>query len=452
MPTTAKCPQCRRIIDGDPQSKRAWCKRCQVAAIPLEDEDTGHVTASEPRRRSALPNQAGESRPRRPRREEDDDEPDEPRGASPWLFVGLAVGAVVVIGSALLALVLVLRSRPDAPVAAVPVADVAPAPQPGEPPPVAPVLDIQEDRTLPFEANTLAFDPRRAHLYIAVPAKAPADANTIVAVDPAKGEKIWSVNVGSDPAVLALSDDSRALWVGLRGAGAIQRVDLGARTAGPLLHLVRDDARREAPRPTFAEQMIVLPGSIDSVVISTQRPGFSPRHDGVAIFDNGMRRPRKTQGHTGSNRIVLVERNLLYGYNNETTEFGLRKLLVSPDGIAEERPVLQEVIDGFGVDIVFGAGRIFSTRGHVVDPATGKRVGMIPVQGSVAVDAAGKTVFYLDPEKKAITSFNAETLAPIGTRQVEADANPRGLTALGDSGLAYFSENRVYVVSMKGLR
>jgi hypothetical protein len=448
MPTTAKCPECRRIIDVDPETKRAWCKRCQTAANPIDDKDAEpHVAAGAPRRRLSEPSQAGDSRPRRTRREEYDDEPDEPRGASPWLFVGLAVGAVVVIGSALLALVLVLRSRPDAPVAAVPAAEAPPAPQPGEPPPVAPVLDIQEDRTLPFAANALAFDPRRAHLYIAVSAKAPADANTIVAVDPVKGERVWSVNVGSDPAVLALSDDSRALWVGLRGAGVIQRVDLGARAAGPFLHLGQGSFG-----PTFPEQMVVLPGMTDSLVISLQRPGFSPRHDGVAIFDNGTRRLRKTGDHTGSNRIVLVERNLLYGYNNETTEFGLRKLLVGPDGITEERPVLQEVIGGFGVDIVFGAGRIFSTRGHVVDAATGKRVGMIPAQGSVAVDAAGKTVFYLDPEKKAIESFNTVTLAPVGTRKVEADANLRGLTALGDSGLAYFSETRVYVVSTKGLR
>ena len=110
---------------------------------------------------------------------------------------------------------------------------------------------------------------------------------------------------------------------------------------------------------------MVLPGTTDAVVVSTQRPGYSPRHDGVVVYDNGVRRPLKTQGHTGSNRIVMVERSLLYGYNNETTEFGLRKLLVGPDGVTEERPVLQDVIDGFGVDIVFGGGRIYSTRGSV---------------------------------------------------------------------------------------
>jgi hypothetical protein len=65
--------------------------------------------------------------------------------------------------------------------------------------------------------------------------------------------------------------------------------------------------------------------------------GLSPRNAGTFIFDNATRRTSSGQGHTGSNRITRgTGASRIYGYNNETTEFGFRSVVVAADGLREE--------------------------------------------------------------------------------------------------------------------
>ncbi len=93
------------------------------------------------------------------------------------------------------------------------------------------------------------------------------------------------------------------------------------------------------------------PGSSGTIAVSLKRSGVSPRHGGVAIFDEGVKRPLSTQDHTGSNRIEFSDDpSVLYGYNNETSEFGFREILVDTDG-ATETQVYRSFIAGYGVDI-----------------------------------------------------------------------------------------------------
>ena len=47
-------------------------------------------------------------------------------------------------------------------------------------------------------------------------------------------------------------------------------------------------------------------------------------------------RPSKTQEHTGSNRIEpSADPTIFYGYNNETSEFGFRRLKLDANGMTE---------------------------------------------------------------------------------------------------------------------
>jgi len=259
---------------------------------------------------------------------------------------------------------------------------------------------------------------RQVLLYIAVPAKAKEHGNKILAVDPTTGAMKWSVQAGSDPGMLALSDDGKALWVGLRGANAIQRIDLVARTAGPLM-----DLGRTRSGPAYPEQIVVLPGTTDSVAVSLMNKGISPRHAGVAVAP-----------------AILV------GYNNETTEFGLRLLFVDPDGVTEQRPILNRVIEGFNVDIVYGGGNIYGTSGHVVDARTGHLQGTIPAKGPIAVNARANRAYVLQKDRGVVESFNTETYALVRSAKLDPGADPRGLIHLGGGGVAYFTQRQVHIV------
>jgi DNA-binding beta-propeller fold protein YncE len=304
-----------------------------------------------------------------------------------------------------------------------------------------------------IEAQDLAYDPARGHLYAAIGNAADKHGNTILALNPADGTIVWSVNVGSDPAVLAMSRSSKTLWVGLRGTGAIQRVDLAKRTAGPLIMLNQGRFGTQ-----FAETMQVVPGKSDTLVVSVYSKGISPRHGGCVVFDNDTARATMTRGHTGSNRIVATDDpRILFGYNNETTDFGLRRLHVYKGGIAEEQ-CFHGVVQKFNTDIVYAGGRIYATTGAVVDVKTGQLVGTLPAEGAVAVDTAAKRAYVLGSrlvrQGDMITAFDTETL----TKRASCKAPVPGafrkqtLVLVGGTALAYSTEKQIIIAPVAMLK
>jgi hypothetical protein len=386
-----------------------------------------------------------------------------------WLTIGLPVGVAVLLVLAAAVVLFVLLPAPgtgpapsppalaqagpgQAPAQAEPPAGPAAPPVPAPPaplPPAAPGPDLGRVLTIDLPASTLAYDRVHGHLYAAVGSTAPRKGNTVTALNPATGATLWSVNVGSDPAVLAASGDGQALWVGLAGAPSIQRVDLVRRTAGPLLPLGNGSFG-----PSFVEQMQVLPGTTDTVVVSLQRKGVSPRHDGVAVYDNGVRRPDKTRDHTGSNRIACTEDpGLVLGYNNETTEFGLRRLTVDAGGIHEGH-VSGGVIQGFNVDITYAGGRLYSTSGAVVDARNAALVGTLPARGPVTVDAEHKRAYYLVTDGRRIEAYDTDRLTKVGACNLPANLQDvQGpLVQVGGTALALRTRAQVVVVPLKDVR
>jgi hypothetical protein len=199
--------------------------------------------------------------------------------------------------------------------------------------------------------------------------------------------------------------------------------------------------------------MAVLPGRTDAVAVSLYCKGVSPRHAGVAVYDNGVARRNRTQGHTGSNRITAGgERNVLYGYNNETTEFGLRRLVADRKGIREEK-VWPGAVSGFNTDITYAGGRVYHSGGAVWDVRQGAAAGTIPAGGSVTVDPAAKRAYYLVPDRRTIEAYDTETMARKesftvpNVREVQGD-----LVQVGGTALAFRTREQVVVVPLESPR
>ena len=185
-------------------------------------------------------------------------------------------------------------------------------------------------RSLPLIANDVVYNAHDGFLYVSVPGTDPNYGNTVTRVDPITGAIGPYVHVGSEPRKLALSDDGVTLYVALDGAAAIRRVGLSPLAAG--LQFSLGNSWLAGPR--YAEDIEVLPGSPNAVAVALRNQGFSPRHEGVAIFDNGVQRPTQTAVHTGSNIIAFsANASRLYGQNIETTEFGFRRMDVTASGV-----------------------------------------------------------------------------------------------------------------------
>lgn len=194
--------------------------------------------------------------------------------------------------------------------------------------------------------NDLVYDRTRNRYYASIPGSVIGQSNSIATIDAATGALSFSAPVGSEPSALALSADASVMYVGLDGSGDVVRLRLP--------DMVELGRTRLPPDPFFGqlrtETLTVSPLDANVVAVSTRRPGISPRHGGVVLIRSDVLQVRQTQEHTGSNLIVFdPSGQYVYGFNNETTEFGLRRIAVLGDGLAEEA-------------VVAGAISRFSTR------------------------------------------------------------------------------------------
>lgn len=249
-----------------------------------------------------------------------------------------------------------------------------------------------------LQTNNLIYEPNSNSIFASVPSTAGTNGNSIVAINPNTGEIGTPLFVGSEPNKLAVSKSGEYLYVGLDGAASVRRVNLISNTV---------DIQFSLGASSFCgnlavDDIEVLPDDESAVAISLRRTGCSPRHGGVAVYDNGVKRPDVTSDHTGSNVIEFSESSsVLYGYNNESTEYGFRTMSVSNSGVSITSTV-SSLISGFGLDILFENGVVYASSGQAIDPRAGTLLGTYTASGSgffpssyVSVDSAIDRVYLL---------------------------------------------------------
>jgi hypothetical protein len=293
--------------------------------------------------------------------------------------------------------------------------------------------------TVALAANDIAYDRTRGRIWASVPGSDPQRGNTVTAIDPTTGVIGASISVGSEPGPLAISDDGAYLYVGLGGAPLVVRVNLatGARD-------IDLDMGSGSLGDQRAEDLVVVPGLSRTLAVSIRNTCCSPRHMGVAIYDDGTRRSLMTQGHTGSDRITrTASATRLFGYNNETTEFGARTIAVTAAGLVEES-VRGGVIGGFGVDIKYDGGLVYATTGALVDPETISLLGTFPTGGLVEPDVANGRVHFFSGT--TLRTYHYRSFAFIGLADISGTAGSGTLLRWGNDGLAFRTATQIVLV------
>jgi sugar lactone lactonase YvrE len=329
-----------------------------------------------------------------------------------------------------------------------PVATPSPTPELTPTPTPTPHVEPAFARQLALTANDIVYDPGTERIYASVPARAGAGGNSLTPVDPVAGTVGTPLFVGSEPRKLARSDDGQFIYVALDGAAAVRRVDVATQTAGLQFALGNEQF---GGGPLFVEDMEVAPGNPHLVAVSRRNIGFSPKHEGVAVYDDGVRRAATTPGHTGSNVIEFSNSAAtLYGFNNETTEFGFRKMSVNAAGVTVTKTT-SNVVSFFGNSFEHEGGRAYFNGGRVIDAETAAPVGTFPVGGTpfggvaqfVIPDAAAGRVYFLfggggSNATIEIHAFDMNTFLPVGKAGV-AGANGAVLSFVrwGANGFAF---------------
>lgn len=299
--------------------------------------------------------------------------------------------------------------------------------------------------------NHLVYDSTRQRVYASVPSRAGARGNSIAVIDPSTSQIESLIPVGSEPNVLAISKDARYLYVGLDGAGAVRRVDLDTKTAGLQFALGSDSFFG----PYYAEDMSVMPGSPETVAISLRYSGVSPKHAGVGVWDNGVRRANMTPSHTGSNTIEFSDSpDTLYGFNNETTEYGFRRMKVDATGVSTVS-TLTNVLTGFATRITFDSGRVYSTDGVSLDPVAGRRLGRfagISYSSGVIGDTASGKVYFArydgTAHKVALYAMDSEKFIQLGSLLVAGTtSSPLDFVHAGSFGFVVSTAEGVVITN-----
>ena len=298
-------------------------------------------------------------------------------------------------------------------------------------------------RAITLSTKDLIYDRPGARIWASVPGTAPNRANTMTPIDPATGTLGASAFIGSDPGKLAISDDFTSIYVALDGAAQVRRFDVASQMPGLAFSLGSDSFFG----PHYAQDIAVAPGNAGTIAVSRKYLGVSPQHAGVAIYDNGVSRPLQTATHTGSNVIEFSSSpSILYGYNNETTEFGFRTMSVNASGVATTN-VQGNLFSGFSADIQFEGGRIYSTSGRVIDPVSRTLLGTFPLptggdlRGVVADSALARAFFlFATSSSVRILAFDVNTFIQTGSLTLPAQGDTFKMGSLvrwGQRGLAF---------------
>jgi hypothetical protein len=299
-------------------------------------------------------------------------------------------------------------------------------------------------RQINLPTRDLVYDPVSQRIYASVPGFGPFP-NSVVPIDPETGTigaPIF-VGFGSEPWKLALSDDGQFLYVSVDSAASVRRVNLLTQTADLLFSLGTD----QVGTPLYLEDMEVQPGNPHVIAVSLRYQFSSPRHAGVAIYEDGVRRPVMTPGHPGSNVIAFsADPSRLYGNNTETSEFGFRRMRVDGAGVVVE-DATPELLGASSSDMEFAGGLLYATSGRVVDPEALSVLGtstLPPFFGTlVEPDLATGRIYYLFGIGNGLFTFDAATFAQLGPPFTVPGAFgfASSLIRWGADGLAYRTDN-----------
>lgn len=313
-------------------------------------------------------------------------------------------------------------------------------------------------RSLELAAQHLLGDPDRGVFYATVQGDADSHPNELLMVSRG-GAVVENVPIGSDPGAMGMSDDGSTLWVALDGEFGIRRVDLATGS------LVPGESYALPTAPPFddtvaAGEIVVLPGTTDSVAVSLHRWGVSPSFSGVVILDDGV--PREgfsTPGHTGAAQLCTATDGFLFGFNNLHTGFGFYSIEIAATELVQQE--FDGLINGFGSDIVCAADRVFSTGGEVVDisdPSAPVRDGKFAFAGAIVPRADGESLYMLSGGRDGTVLRGLElgNFTATFTRELhenyDADrfrdlvwAGPGQLAVIADD----YDENRVFIIAVQ---
>jgi trimeric autotransporter adhesin len=329
---------------------------------------------------------------------------------------------------------------------------ITPAPGGGTSSPLAYTTYIQ------MPNNDIAYNPTDGLLYVSVPTSAGSVAgNSVVGMDPATGNVIRQIWVGSNPDRLAISTDGTQLFVGLDGAAAVAQVDL---TQGKVVNQFSLGGGEGIYNPPFtALYLAAVPGLPNSVAVALAG-SFDGNGTGVTIFDSGVARPNPSSG-VGYGPISFgSSASTLYMAGTSVDQ-----LTVNSSGVSTATSLSS--VSGQMNSIQYDSGQLYLSTGGVLNASTGALLGTFyssaptAANGPVVSDSALGRAFiavaspYATGEVMAFDESNFNLIGSIPVNGIGPEGYPttfRKMVRWGQNGVAintvpaaYSDTNQIYI-------
>jgi hypothetical protein len=328
---------------------------------------------------------------------------------------------------------------------------------------------------VPQTVNKITYDPVSNKIFASVPANAGTNGNSIAVINPDTVKVESIIPIGTEPSLLAASDDGQFLYVVMNGtAGSIKRVNIPTLTAGPEFLLGTDTSAPPPPFPPgstippnlsfYAQDIAVQPGHPSVIAVSM----ISFANNGiVGIYDNGIRRAQMSPALFTTIDSIAFSNNpgTLYGYNTGSTESGFRTMTVDGNGVTVTN-VNTTLIPAFSGKIKYDNARIYpESSGQVFNPVTQAPLGGYPfpiaanpyfVEPDSATGTTSLICENITPSRlilgHIITVFGIDSHQALGTvsftgLDINTHEEPTDLIRWGNNGLAFVTnKNRLFLI------
>lgn len=306
--------------------------------------------------------------------------------------------------------------------------------------------------------NDMVWDPLNQVFYISVPSSANTHANQVCILNPTTSA-IGNCQTGNEPDVLAISDDSQFLYVGMDGTGFVQRFTLPS--LSPDISYFLGDWGTNAPY--YALDIQVAPGAPHTTAVSLGTDTDPKATGGIKIYDDSTPRPTTAPASGGQNYDSLqwgADATELYASNTEGgNDFYI--LSVSSSGVVLDQDIGNMFWWPAKIHYDSGNGLVYADDGsHAVNPSVALPAGIFQVGGGwpMAPDSSLNTVFILtqyafqgsESTNYSINTFDMTTYLPVAAVPLSTSGIfPLGrFVRWGSNGLALNDESgNIYLIS-----
>lgn len=302
-------------------------------------------------------------------------------------------------------------------------------------------------------SNDITFDSAHRVIYLSVPGTVPGLGNTVSVLDPATAKIVGEQFAGSNPHLLAISDDGQFLYAGIDGTSSVQRFTLPNLGTDINYALGADSFFG----PYTALDLQVAPGNPHTSAVSLGNVGFSPAaQGGIIVFDDATARPTKAPGFSGLGGLYDTlqwssDATRLFAANTDDSGFDFYILSVTSSGVSLSQD-FPGAGDGSRIHFNSGTNLVYCDNGRVIDPSNGTNPPGFSTSGIMRMvpDSALNAAFFVTVSGTTATiqSFNLTTRALMSSLTIpNVTGNPLRLIRWGQNGLAFDTDGgQIYLI------